>query len=84
MKKYELLDKLEEMWDESQSSFVGSGESELDFRENIVDLIMSNYISASSVLARIKELEEKLTPKISTQTRATIAFTINELKQLIK
>lgn len=42
------------------------------------------YISVSSVLARIKELEEKLTPKISTQTRATIIYTINELKQLIK
>lgn len=84
MKKYELLDKLEDMRDESQSSFIGSGESELDFRENVADLIINNYISVSSVLALIKELEEKLTSKISTQTRATILFTINELKQLIK
>jgi hypothetical protein len=43
-----------------------------------------HYISVSSVLARIKELEEKLTPKISTQTRATILYTIDELKNLIK
>jgi hypothetical protein len=42
------------------------------------------FISVDFILARIKELEEKLTPKISTQTRATIIFTINELKQLIK
>ena len=41
-------------------------------------------ISVSSVLARIKELEEKLTPKTSTQARVTILYTINELKQLIK
>lgn len=70
------------------------GETFEDFEEldsNLIswraDKIYSDdleYISVFSVLARIKELEEKLIPKISTQTRVTIMYTINELKQLIK
>ena len=39
MERYEIMDKLEEMWEESQSLYIGSGESELDFRENVADWI---------------------------------------------
>lgn len=42
------------------------------------------FIPVSSVFASIKQLEGELTLKASTQKRATILFTINELKQLLK
>jgi hypothetical protein len=84
MKKFELLDKLEEMWNESQSSFIGSNESELDFRESVVDLIDENYIPVSIVLGRIKELEAEIENEDSEYSEASCRFRIDELKNLIK
>lgn len=39
MKKYEIIDKLEEMWEESNATYLGSGEAELDYRENVAEWI---------------------------------------------
>ena len=41
MNKNEILEKLDQMWDESQSRHMGSGESELDFKENVSDWILT-------------------------------------------
>ncbi len=84
MKRFELLDKLEEMWNESQSSFIGSNESELNFRESVVDYIDENYISISIVLERIKELETEIENEDSEYSEASCRFRIDEIKNLIK
>lgn len=39
MNRDEILDKLEEMWENSNTTYLGSGEAELDYRENVADWI---------------------------------------------
>ncbi len=39
MDRDEILEKLEEMWEESNRIYIGSGEAELDFRENVATWI---------------------------------------------
>jgi hypothetical protein len=43
VKKDDIIDKLEEMWDEAQANNIGSGESELEFKENVADWIYELY-----------------------------------------
>ena len=44
MTRQQIFDYLENQWEKSQKSFIGSNESELDFKECIADFINENFI----------------------------------------
>lgn len=39
MKRYEILDRLEELWENANDLHVGSNEAELEYREQVADFI---------------------------------------------
>jgi len=43
MERDDILEELEDMWEESNSIHLGSGEAELDFREAVADWIYRLY-----------------------------------------
>lgn len=44
MKREEIFNKLELIWEECQERNIGSNESELDFRESVANWIDKNFI----------------------------------------